>query len=82
MTPPPSPAPAPGKVAPGTPPPSSPAAPGIVDYLVAWGVGGPSAQTLARALEARVDPAVTEPAPRTAAMLETFDRWIDGLAEA
>ncbi|MEM9881685.1 MAG: hypothetical protein AAF800_02060 [Planctomycetota bacterium] len=53
----------------------------ILAYLVALGVGPASADRVAEALDRRIDPAVTNPAERAAAMLEGLDRWADGLPQ-
>lgn len=52
----------------------------VAAYLAGLGVGPASAERLVAALDSRVDVLITESGPRTAAMLETLDRWTDALA--
>lgn len=51
----------------------------VVAYLAQLGVGSEVALRLANTLDARIDPGEIDPARRTAAMLEVFDRWQDEL---
>ena len=51
----------------------------VTAYFVQLGVNGDTALRFANTLDARLDPDETNPARRTAMMLEAFDRWSDEL---
>ncbi|MEO1235697.1 MAG: hypothetical protein AAFX76_02795 [Planctomycetota bacterium] len=48
-------------------------------YLHTLGVGDAAAEQHARTLDARIDPELTDPPKRVAAMLEALDRWTEAL---